>query len=96
MFGGIFNIKSSSDYSVYIDAVNADASGNAIEDGVRIGYYDPMQTDMKKMKAQQSSWQLSAKFGDFFKFRLGDIYGDGVRQLQIKDIGTGTASEQTY
>ena len=40
VFGGIFRLTASNDYSLYLDAVNTDRNGNVTDDGVRIGFYN--------------------------------------------------------
>lgn len=45
LFGGIFNRKSSSDYSLYIDAVNRNANGTPLTSGVRVGFYNLSTTN---------------------------------------------------
>lgn len=69
LFGGIFNRKSTSDFSLYMDAVNRTSSGYPLTSGVKVGFYNLSTTNVTSLQDQQINWQLSVNFNEFYHYR---------------------------
>jgi hypothetical protein len=69
----MYKPTTTNDYSLYVDAVNTDLSGNAVSSGVRLGFYNLSTSNASNLAKQQSNWSLSVGFNEFYHMKTARL-----------------------